>query len=250
MLGVAAAVVVVLVIGGLALGHIGPFASGHKTLAGGKPTAGSTTAPAQNPTVPATSSGASPRATASHSGKGKKPNPKKSLPAITLGSTGASSSPKPGSSKNPGTGSGTLTAYGPDLIANGTFADSTLSSWTYGTENALVEPGSGPGGVNAVRLTASPDAGIAQAVSGLTPGGHYLVTGWGQSVNDPVFIGAMNNDSADDGMVHFSVSSNSWQQGSVVFTLAKGQTSAVVFCVQKSGSGLCANLTFHAMHRS
>ena len=247
VVGVAAAVVVALVIGGLALGQIGPFASGHKTLAGDGPTGISTSAgpnPRQSAKAPASSAGASPAASPRHTAHGsKKPNPKKSLPAVTLGSPGNSSSPKPGSSKPPGS----LAAYGANLVSNGNFADGTLGGWNYAVENAKVNPGSGPSDANAVELTADPQAGVAEVISGLTPGKHYLVTGWAQESQSPIFIGAMNDDDAGDGKVHFTVRSGTWTHGSVIFTLGRGHTSAVVFCVQASGSGSCANLTFQAM---
>lgn len=247
--GVAAAVVVALVIGGLALGHIGPFASGHKTLAGDGPAGATKSAnanPQQSPSAPVTSAGPGPKAPQHHNGHGsKKPNPKKSLPAVTLGSPGNSSSPKPGSSRSPG--SGTLSGYGPNLVDNGNFADGTLGGWDYATENALVDPGSGPGSANAVALTADPQAGVAEVVTGLSPGRHYLVTGWAQESESPIFIGAMNDDGVGDGKVHFTVRSASWTHGSVIFTLGRGLTSAVVFCVQANGSGSCANITFQAM---
>ncbi len=242
--GVAAVVVVALVIGGLALGHIGPFATGHKTLAGNGPTGASTASgvnPRQSTNAPTSSAGPSPKPGTRHNGHPKKPNPKKSLPAVTLGSPGSSASPKPGSSK------GTLTAYGPNLVDNGNFADGTLGGWNYAVENAAVNPGSGPGNVNAVALTADPQAGVAEVITGLSPGKHYLVTGWAEQTQSPIFIGAMNDDDAGDGKVHFTVRSGSWTHGSVIFTLGRGQTSAVVFCVQANGSGLCANLTFQAM---
>jgi len=245
VIGVAAAVVVALVVGGLALGHIGPFATGHKTLAGHGPAGASTSSgvnPGQSTNAPASSAGPSPKPSTRHNGRGsKKPNPKKSLPAVTPGSPGNSSSPKPGTSK------GTLTAYGPNLIDNGNFADGTLGGWNYAVENAAVDPGSGPGNVNAVALTANPQAGVAEVITGLAPGKHYLVTGWAEQIQSPIFIGAMNDDDAGDGKVHFAVRSGSWTHGSVIFTLGRGQTSAVVFCVQANGSGSCANLTFQAM---
>jgi serine/threonine-protein kinase len=245
--GVAAAVVVALVIGGLALGHIGPFASDRKTLAGDGPSGAAKSAGAnlrQSPSVSATTAGPSPKASPRHNGHGsKKPNPKKSLPAVTLGSPGNSSSPKPGSSKNPGA----LTPYGANLVDNGNFADGTLSGWDYATENAEVNPGSGPSSANAVQLTADPQAGVAEVITGLTPGTHYLVTGWAQESQSPIFIGAMNDDGAGDGKVHFTVRSGTWTYGSVIFTLGRGQRSAVVFCVQANGSGSCADITFRAM---
>lgn len=250
-MGVAAAVAVALVIGGLALGQIGPFAPARKTLAGTGPTGVSKSGGVnpQSPSAPTTSAGPSPKPTSRHNSHGsKKPNPKKSLPAVTDGSPGDSSSPNPGSSKNPG--SGTLTAYGPNLVDNGNFSDGTLSGWDYATENAQVNPGSGPSSGNAVELTADPQAGVAEVITGLSPGTHYLVTGWGEESESPLFIGAMNDDDAGDGKVHFTVTSGSWKHGSVIFTLGRGLTSAVVFCVQASGSGLCADITFQAMHYS
>jgi hypothetical protein len=246
VVGVAAVVVVALVVGGLALGHIGPFSSGHKKMLADTGPTGITKTASPGANSPASKAGATPKA--KRAGKGKKPNSQKPLPAVS--SPGKTSSPKPTSSKGSGSGKGTLTASGPNLVDNGDFADGTLSGWDYATENASVNPGSGPGGSNAVELTASPQAGVAETISGLTPGAQYLVTGWAKTPNSKVFIGAMNDDESDSGKVHFTVQSGSWTQGSVIFTLSKSESSAVVFCVEAAGQGLCTNMTFQVMHYS
>jgi hypothetical protein len=246
-LGAAGVVVLLLVlILVAALAGLGPFGSSHKALAVNSPSATGSKLVA-DPTSPGTgqkSGGASPGHRSGHNGKRSPSRKKPSLPTVTPNppSSSKASSPPPSSGR---------VSYGPDLVTDGNFADSTLGAWDFAVEGAAVAPGYGPGGGNAVRLTASPQAGIMQEISGLTPGDSYLVTGWGQTTESNIFIGAADNDSAFTKKVAATFSSSSWSKKSVVFTLAQGQSSAVVFCVQGSGgSGLCANITFQAIHHS
>jgi hypothetical protein len=130
---------------------------------------------------------------------------------------------------------------------NGNFAADTLGVWT--SSGAEVVQGAGPGGQNAARLVAAPSAGLFQLVTGLKPGASYLVTGWAQTSQSTIQIGAGYPDYTHE--VAFYFSSSSWAKGSVVFTLGAGQTSANVFCVQgKGGTGSCTDITFEEIHHS
>jgi hypothetical protein len=248
----AAGVVVLLIVatGVAALAHLGPFSSPHKTLAITSPSATGSQLVADPTAGPSKKSGGTSRGNSRRSGssRGSKRSQtgRKALPTVTASGSGSGKS-----SSSPPSGGGGQTTYGPNLLTDGSFADSTLGAWNYAVEGAAVAPGFGPGGGNAVRLTASPQAGIMQEINGLTPGASYLVTGWGQTVESNIFIGAADNDSAFTKKVAYTFSSTSWSKGSVVFTLGQGQTSAVVFCVQGSGgSGYCANMRFQAIHHS
>jgi hypothetical protein len=245
-LGAAGAVVLLLmVIVVAALAGLGAFSSAHKTLAVISPSATGSRL-AADPATPGTSrKSGSASHRPGHDGKRTPASREKPLlPTVTPSPPGSG---KSGSSPP----SGGHVTYGPNLLTDGNFADSTMGAWDFADEGAAVAPGYGPGGGNAVRLTASPQAGIMQEINGLTPGASYLVTGWGKTTESNIFIGAADNDSAFTKKVAVTFSSSSWKKGQVVFKLGRGQTSAVVFCVQGSGgSGYCANMTFHPIHQS
>jgi hypothetical protein len=144
---------------------------------------------------------------------------------------------------------GGLVAYGPNLLADGDFTDSTLYDWDYVQAGSTLVLGGGMNGGNAVRLIGEQGAAVGQTVSGLTPGASYLVTGWVQASSEPVYVGAMDPDGSNN--MHASTGSGSWTELSQVFVEEPGQTSAVVFCIQeKGGTAYCADMTFRAMHRS
>jgi hypothetical protein len=191
---------------------------------------------------PTSAASPSPTATRHHR---RKPKPSRSghpvLPTAV---------PTPSRTVRPRSGSGgVLVPYGPNRLADGNFGDGTLGPWQ-ASVNAAVMPGYGPSGQNAVRLTASPTAGIVEVVGGLTPGASYEVTGWGQAQGAKLFIGAADDNQDLTDIAGISFTSPAWQHGSEIFRLGKGQTSAKVFCVQQGGAtGYCANITFRAMHR-
>lgn len=186
------------------------------------------------------------KATAHHRRRAGKSGQHPSLPTA-VPTTPSPHSSKPGS--KPSSSPGTLVAYGANLLVDGDFSDGALGAWQT-TLNAAIVPGYGPGGIDAVRLTASPTAGIIEVVSGLTPGASYQVSGWGQAQGAKLFIGASDDDSENSHIIGITFTSASWRQGSTIFTLGKGQTSAKVFCVMQGGAtGYCANIQLHAMHR-
>ena len=240
LIGGAAVVVLALVaVGVMALASIGPFASGHKPKVVADPTTSVSMVadPGRTATPSATPSSARP--SPSRSGHSKKPGTKKSLPAVTPNpSTSAKSSGGSGS----GGGSG---PHGPDLAVDGTFADPTLSSWNYGAENAALDPGAGVNGQNAARLTATPQAGIAETITGISPG-KYVLSGYIQASSSPLYIGERNDATGKE--VDESAQPAGWEKLSVDFTVPSGQNSAVIFCVQqKGGSGLCSDMTVYAL---
>jgi hypothetical protein len=242
VLGVAAVVVLALVVGIMALGSLGPFGSGHKALAGTGPTAGSGLGTGPGPDASPVASLTGPSVSPGH--PAKKPSPKKpgpsksgSLPPVK---------PTPSSSKSHVSGGGGSTPYGPDRAADGTFSDPTLGAWNYGVYQATLDPGGGISGQNAVRLTANPTAGVAETIGGLKSGGRYVLTGWIQASTSPVYIGARDDASGKE--VDVSAEAASWDKLSVDFTVPSGQTSAVIFCVQRrGGSGLCSDIAVYAL---
>ena len=139
--------------------------------------------------------------------------------------------------------------YGPNLASDGTFSDPALGAWNFAIENAVMSPGIGVNGQNAVVLTATPQAGIAENVNGLRSGGRYVVTGWVHAVTTPVYIGARDEENGTE--VDVSSLSGSWRKLSVDFTVPRGHSSAVIFCVQqRGGTGYCSDFAVYALHRS
>jgi serine/threonine-protein kinase len=250
VIGAAAVVAVALVATGImALGHLGPFGSGHKPLAGGHPTAASgIVAPGQNAS-PQASVGASPRPSHSASGHAKTPKKTHPLPSVSASSSSSAKSSSGSGSGNSGSGSGgTLVPYGPNLALDGDFSDLSLYAWSYGQQNAVLAPGEGLNGANAVRLTATPQAGVAETISGMKPG-HYLLTGWVEASNSPVYVGQRDVVSGDE--VDRKAETSSWRKLSVQFSVPQGEDSAIIFCVmQQGGTGYCSDMTVYAMHRS
>ncbi|HEX6528092.1 MAG TPA: protein kinase [Streptosporangiaceae bacterium] len=248
VIGTAAVVALLLVATGvMALGRFGPFASAPRTSAGARPS--DTTRVVADPGR-STASASGPSMTPSHhsgSGHAKKPTASKSHPPITPTAT-SSTRTGGGTGGTGGTGgSKPLVPYGPNLVADGDFSDPTLSAWNYAVYQALLSPGAGVSGQNAVVLTATPEAGIAETISGLQSGGHYLLTGWVEATASPIYIGARDDASGKE--VDVSAEPATWEKLSLDFTVPSGQTSAVVFCVQRrGGSGSCSNITVHALH--
>ncbi|MBV9445177.1 MAG: protein kinase [Streptosporangiaceae bacterium] len=254
VIGTAAIVALVLVATGvMALGRFGPFASASKASAGARP---SGTARVVADPGRGTASASGPSTSPSHhtgSGHAKKPAASRSHPPITPTATGSArtgggTGGSGGSGGTGGSGGGRpLVPYGPNLVTDGDFSDPTLSAWNYAVYQALLSPGAGVSGQNAVVLTATPEAGIAETISGLQPGGHYLLTGWIQATASPIYIGARDDASGKE--VDVSAEPASWEKLSLDFTVPSGQTSAVVFCVQRrGGSGYCSNISVHALH--
>jgi serine/threonine protein kinase, bacterial len=234
-----------------ALTHLGPFGSGHKTVAGG------TTGPsvtADGVTAPTPGASGASGAASSHAGSksGKRISPRNSPSSSSPASPSASSrssEPSPSSSARssaPSSSSGSTT-YGPELVVNGSFDSDTLAGWR--SNGVGLVTGGGPGGANAVKLQGADEAGVFQAVYGLAPGTTYLVTGWGEAAGGDVRIGVGDTDDSHE--VGGSVTSSSWRKVSMTYTLATGQTSVNVFCIQGGPYiGYCADLTFQQIKKS
>jgi hypothetical protein len=239
-------VLVVLVVVALVV-HAGPFGTGHKTEAGASiPPA---TAVARTETSPATGPSAdSSSSTGAHRSGGH-------APAKDAGKAKASTSPssKPSPSKSPAKpkhGSEALVAFGPSLIVDGNFSQTTLQPWNYVVQNAVIEPGDGVDKQNAIQLTSTPQAAIGQTITGLTPGVSYEVTGWAYSTGSKIGIGVM--DTVDNTINdHELTTATSWTELSAVFTVPANQDSATIYCIMAwGGTGYCSDLTFRAMHHT
>jgi hypothetical protein len=239
VMGAAAVALILVATAVMALGRLGPFAQARKASAGARSPSSSRTV--ADPARSTASDRGPSLAPSRHSGNGhgKKPAKSKSLPPITPTRTSARTGGGTGGSK-------TQVPYGPNLVADGNFSDPTLSAWNYAVYQAALTPGAGVNGQNAVVLTATPEAGIAETISGLRSGGHYVLTGWVEATASPIYIGA--RDDANDKEVDVSAEPATWQKLSLDFTVPTGHTTAVIFCVQRrGGSGYCSNMSVHAL---
>jgi serine/threonine-protein kinase len=255
VLAAVGAVVLLCALAGVAaLTHLGPFSSGHKTIADGTPAAsavatessdpasGATGTP--GPASPSASSKSSHRATPSHS-PSSSPSPSASASSSSSSSSSSSPSAKPSPSKTSTSSSKGKTSYGADVVVNGSFSGDTLQGW-YSASVGIVL-GGGPGGGNALKLDGS-TAGVYQVVS-VTPGDSYLVTGWGEADGGIVKIGAGDTDFTHE--VAAPIKASSWIKGSVIFTPGPNVTSANVFCVEGGPvTGYCTDITFQLIKHS
>jgi serine/threonine-protein kinase len=245
----AAVVLIAALVGIGALTHVGPFGSTHKAAAGlGRSGGNSAVA---DPTLSSSQATAGPSPTAAHHANPshtKKPKAKNPLPPVTA-SPSRSTKSSGGGGSGGGGGGGTLVPYGADLAVDGTFSDPSLSAWDYGVYHAQISPGAGVNGQNAVGLTATPTAGIAETLTGLKSGGHYVMSGYVEASASPIYIGA--RDEASGKEVDVPAESASWQKLSINFVVPQGQTTAVIFCVQRrGGTGFCSNIAVYALHAS
>jgi serine/threonine protein kinase, bacterial len=251
VLAAAAGVVLLCVLAGIAaITHIGPFSSGHKTVAGGTPGASAVAterAALADPTSGATGTpGSSPSATSKASHRATPGHSPSSSPSASPSASSSSPSAKPSPSKKSAPpSSGGQTTYGADLVVNGSFSGDNLQGWiSNGVGIVLAD---GPGGSNALRLDAS-SAGVYQVVN-VTPGTSYLVTGWGKADGGTIRIGAGDTDFSHE--VGAFITSSSWTRGSVVFTPGPDVTTANVFCVQGGPVvGYCTDITFQQIKHS
>jgi hypothetical protein len=249
--GGAFAVLVVLVVVAL-IAHIGPFSSGHKTVAGPstRPTVAAGDPPATAPgTAPPT--GASSSASRGHGrgSPGRKAKPSSSPSSKPTSSSSPSKTPsKPKHSS--GSGSGPLVPYGPSLLVDGDFSQTTLAPWNYVVQNAVIEPGQGEGGSSAVELTSTPAAAVGETVSGLTAGASYELTGWAHTNGTKIYMGIMDpgDNTIND---HEMTTSGSWTELSAVYKVPVNEDSATIYCIMDwGGVGYCSDLSFRAMHHS
>jgi serine/threonine-protein kinase len=254
--GGASAVLVVLVVVAL-IAQIGPFSSGSKTEAGASTPPVTTGDPAgAGPGIGALTS--SPSASASghpvrgrgssargSSGRGGKPSPGKSASDRATPSRSPTKAPT-----KPKHDSGPLMAYGPSLLVDGTFSQTTLQPWNYVAQNADVEPGAGVDGQNAVQLMSTPQAAVGETITGLTVGTSYQVTGWAHTNGSKIVIGIL--DTVDNTINdHEQTTAGKWTELSAVFKVPAGQSSATVYCIMAwGGVGYCSDLTFRAMRHS
>jgi hypothetical protein len=164
----------------------------------------------------------------------------------TQAGTATGSSPTPAAAKSTAASGPAATPgpTGPNLVADGDFSDPTLSAWNNMHTNSVVVSG-GVNGENAVEITGS-TAGVAEIVSGLTPGKTYQLTGWSLSDSGGTYIGVKEYDSTG-GQSHIN-NTASWAEVTITFTEGAGDTTADVFCWQSvAGVGYCSDVSLYAL---
>jgi hypothetical protein len=93
-------------------------------------------------------------------------------------------------------------------------------------------------------------AGVAQTITGLTPGDTYELIGWVASGSPAAttYIGVKFYSSTNPGGADYTTSGTSWSEGVITFTPAAGYTSAQIWCWRKiAGIGYCDNLSVYKM---
>ena len=135
---------------------------------------------------------------------------------------------------------------GPNFVADGDFDQTSLSDWNNYVINTTRVSSDLDGGYAAL-LAPDPTAGVAQVITGLTPGTEYQLTGLISSPNGgATYIGVKDFD--DSGGVSRERPFAAWTQVTMTFTPAPGYTTALVFCWRSvSDDGLCTDVSVRAL---
>jgi hypothetical protein len=156
------------------------------------------------------------------------PNAQQQFTATGLDQSGNAINPQPTFIWS-ATGGGTFST---GLLLNGGFESGSASWTTYNTPAALTSSNTHIGG-QAIALNAN--SGFFQIVNNLTPG-TYVLTGWAkvQNAGDTVFLGIKNYGGAE---VSVPITSTSYTQAAVSFTVPAGNTSGMVYLWMNAASG-------------
>lgn len=156
-------------------------------------------------------------------------------------SQASSSASTPGTAPHP---------VGSDLAVNGSFETGSLSPWTDTSDSSVIK-GSAESGDYLVQMDSQGGgAGVAQTITGLTPGDTYELIGWVASGAPAAttYIGVKFYSSTNPGGADYTTAGTSWSQGVITFTPAAGYTSAQIWCWRKiAGIGYCDNLSVYKM---
>jgi eukaryotic-like serine/threonine-protein kinase len=202
------------------------------------PAAETRTQPGTNPAQQATGSRASGHASAS---------PQKSpvqAPTPTA-ATSASSTPKPKRKPVP---AGTPQPAGPDLAVNGSFDTGQLAPWMDTGNSVVTNLQAKTGSYSAAMHSTGTGAGVAQDLTGLTPGTTYQLTGWVMSgeIAGNVFLGVRDYNEAMS--TSRASASTSWTFESMTFTPMTD--TAQIWCSRLAGGyGYCDNVSVRAMQK-
>lgn len=131
------------------------------------------------------------------------------------------------------------------LLVNGGFETASRAPWLgIQTDEGFVVPHDAHNGTFALETPINGHDGVQEIVTGLVAGGTYQLRGYGKVVNagEELRIGVYNYGGTE---MYASVTSTSYTQGSVTFTLGATSTSATVYCLKQSGLdvGYCDDLT-------
>ncbi|MEU9343375.1 carbohydrate binding domain-containing protein [Streptomyces sp. NPDC048278] len=139
---------------------------------------------------------------------------------------------------------GAYNGTGGNLLSNAGFETGALSPWTEASGNASsVTAANARTGADALTTTAG-SSGANQALTGLSPGTTYLLTGWAKvaTAGETLAIGVKNFGGTE---TYTNIATTSYSQAAVLFTTGSSTTTATVYCWKNaggSGAGYCDDL--------
>ena len=121
-----------------------------------------------------------------------------------------------------------------NLVSNPGFESGQLNPWVVsGTAAPAVSATAANTGTYGL-LTAAANSGANQTITGLTPGGTYVLTGWLRaSSGEDIALGVKTFGGHE---TYQSVASTTYASATVVFTIGTNSTSATVYCWKGGGS--------------
>lgn len=145
-----------------------------------------------------------------------------------------------------GTGAGYCDDYTlTPLLVNGDFETASRAPWVgIQTDDGFVVPHDAYTGTFALETPINGHDGVQQTVNNLVPGATYQLRGYAKVLNagEEMRIGVYNYGNPE---TYASITSTSYTQGTVNFTMGASNTSATVYCLKQSGLdvGYCDDLT-------
>ncbi|MFF7468920.1 carbohydrate binding domain-containing protein [Streptomyces sp. NPDC008092] len=139
---------------------------------------------------------------------------------------------------------GAYNGTGGNLLSNAGFETGALSPWTQASGNSSsVTAANARTGSDAL-TTAASGSGANQALTGLSPGTTYLLTGWAKvaTAGETLAIGVKNFGGTE---TYTNIATTSYSQAAVLFTTGSSSTTATVYCWKNaggSGAGYCDDL--------
>jgi eukaryotic-like serine/threonine-protein kinase len=160
-------------------------------------------------------------------------------------STSPSSKPTPKRKPAP---AGTPEPTGPSLAGNGSFEAGQLAPWMDTANSVVTDLQADNGTHSAAMHSTGTGAGVAQDLTGLTPGTTYQLTGWVMSsvIVGDVYLGVRDYNEAMT--TSQATASTSWTFESMTFTPVSD--TAQIWCWRlAAGYGYCDNISVRAMRK-
>ncbi|WP_046733087.1 carbohydrate binding domain-containing protein [Streptomyces humi] len=131
---------------------------------------------------------------------------------------------------------GAYNGTGGNLLSNAGFETGALSPWTQasGSASSVTAANARTGGD--ALTTAASSSGANQALTGLSPGTTYLLTGWAKvaTAGETLAIGVKNFGGTE---TYTNIATTSYSQAAVLFTTGSSSTTATVYCWKNAGGG-------------